>query len=48
MPNFPLMAVLANLTSLAFAIGAIILALHGVEGWSWLVFAAVMSHSYTS
>jgi len=35
---------MAQLTSLACAIGAIILALNKVEGWGWLLFVAIITH----
>ena len=32
----------ANILAVTLAIGAIILAIEGVNGWGWLVFAAIV------
>jgi len=33
-----------SLSSLACAIGAIVLALHSISGWGWFLFIAVMTN----
>jgi hypothetical protein len=46
----PVLLLLAsNLTSLACAVGAILLALNGIAGWGWFLFIAAMTiSSYSS
>jgi len=34
-----------NATSIIFAIGADILSYHGIKGWGWFIFAAIISAS---
>ncbi len=36
---------LSNLVSIAFVIGAIVLAYQGKEGWGWCIFGAIVCHS---
>ncbi len=43
--NPSLILLLANLSSVACVIGAIILALHGIAGWGWFLFLAVLLHT---
>jgi hypothetical protein len=39
-----LILLFCSLPSLACAIGAIVLALHGIGGWGWFLFIAVMTN----
>jgi phage tail protein X len=43
--NHALILLLANLSSIACVIGAIILAFHGIAGWGWFLFLAVLLHT---
>jgi hypothetical protein len=44
--NHALILLLANLSSIACVIGATILAFHGIAGWGWFLFVAVLLQSY--
>ena len=46
--NHALILLLANLSSIACVIGATILAFHGIAGWGWFLFVAVLLQSYYS
>jgi hypothetical protein len=43
-----LLLLASNLTSLACAVGAILLALNGIAGWGWFLAIALMTTSYYS
>jgi len=43
-----LLLLASNLTSLACAVGAILLALNGIAGWGCFLFIALMTTSYYS
>ena len=43
-----LILLLVNLPSIACVIGATILAFHGIAGWGWFLFIAVLLQSYYS
>lgn len=43
--NASLTLLLANLSSVACVIGAVILALHGIAGWGWFLLVALLLHT---
>lgn len=38
--------IMLNLISLTFAIGAILLAMMGVGGWGWMIFASIITYTW--
>ena len=40
------LTLICNLTSFITAAGAVLLAYHGRDGWGWMLFVAVLLHSW--
>jgi hypothetical protein len=41
--KYVLMEIAANLVSLAFASGAIVMAVRGVDGWGWMIVGSLLT-----
>lgn len=41
--KYVLMEIASNLVSLAFATGAVVMAVHGIDGWGWMIVGALLT-----
>lgn len=46
--NRILLEMASNIVSVTFAVGAVILAYSGSDGWGWMIFASVLTITTTS
>ena len=46
--NRILLEMASNIVSVTFAIGAIVLAYNGSDGWGWMIFASVLTITISS
>jgi hypothetical protein len=46
--KYVLMEIAANLVSLAFATGAVVMAINGIDGWGWMIVGAIVCAAHVT
>ena len=46
--KYVLMEIATNLVSLAFAIGAVVMAINDIDGWGWMIVGAIVCAAHVT